>query len=148
LKAKKTITICSSANFYEHACLVADELEKRGYNVVLPETAVKMRNSGNYNAADYRTWHKNPSDYHKKSYLMDTHFKEIEKGGAILVVNDEKHGDPGYIGSNVLMEIALAYWLKKPIFILNPVPETARTYEEIVGVGAIIIDNDIGKIKL
>ncbi len=145
---KKTIVICSSANFYEHACGVADELEKMGYKTVVPETAEKMRKSGNYNANDYRTWHKDPEEYHRKSYLMDTHFKEIENGDAVLVVNDEKHGEPGYIGSNVLMEIALAYWLKKPIFVLNPVGEDARTYEEIVGVGAVILKGDLSKVVL
>ncbi len=148
MKAKQTIVLCSSANFYEHACQIADELEAKGYKVVLPETAVTMRKTGNYNAADYRTWHVDPNDYHKKSYLMDTHFKEIEKGDAILVVNDEKHGEPGYIGANVLMEIALAYWLKKPIFVLNPVPETSRVYEEVVGVGAKILDGDVAQVTV
>lgn len=146
--AKKTIVICSSANFYEHVCKIADALEKRGFKAVVPETAEKMRKSGNYNAADYRTWHKDPTEYHKKSYLMDTHFKEIDKGDAIFIVNDEKHGEPGYIGSNVLMEIALAYWQKKPIFVLNPVPPEARTYEEITGVGAVILDGDLGRLAL
>lgn len=148
MKNKKTIVICSSANFYKHACDIADKLEKMGFAVVVPETAGKMRKSGNYNAADYRTWHKDPNDYHKKSRLMDTHFKEIEKGDAILVVNDEKHGEPGYIGSNVLMEIALAYWLKQPIFVLNKVEESSRTYEEVVGVGAVILEGDLNKVKL
>ncbi len=145
---KKTIVVCSSANFYKHACEIADQLEKMGFKAVVPETAEKMRASGNYNAADYRTWHKDPGEYHKKSYLMDTHFKEIDKGDAILVVNDEKHGEPGYIGSNVLMEIALAYWQKKPIFVLNKVSPDARTYEEIVGVRAVILDGDLSKVAV
>lgn len=148
MKSKKTIVICSSANFYKHACDIADELEKRDFNTVVPETAEKMRKSGNYNAAHYRTWHRDPNDYPKKSYLMDAHFKEIEAGDAILVVNDEKNGDPGYIGSNVLMEIALAYWLKKPIFVLNAVRKDARTYEEVVGVGAVILNGDLSKVVL
>lgn len=146
--SKKTIVVCSSANFYKHACEIADELEAKGYKVIVPETANKMRKSGNYNAADYRVWHKDANEYHQKTRLMDTHFKEIEKGDAILVVNDEKHGQPGYIGSNVLMEIAVAYYLKQPIFVFNKVPEDSRVYEEVIGVGAVILDEDLSKVDL
>ena len=41
---------------------------------------------------------------------------------AVLVLNYEKNGVAGYIGAGVLMEMAVAHSLGKPIFILFPLP--------------------------
>ncbi len=146
--SKKIITLCSSANFYKHVGEIADELENRGYKVIIPRTAEIMRKSGDYDVAKVKTWIKNKDDLPKKRKLMDGHFAEVEKADAILVVNDEKHGTPGYIGPNGLMEMALAYYLKKPIYILNSVKNDSNIYEEVYGMGNLILDGDISKIKL
>lgn len=144
----KTITICSSAAFYRHVNEIADQLEAKGYKVLVPHTANKMRESGNYDVSAVKTWIKNKEDLHKKGKLMDEHFKEVEKADAILVVNDEKHGEKGYIGPNVFMEMALAYYLKKPIYILNGVNNDSRIYEEVYGMGNTVLNGDLSKIDL
>ena len=144
----KTIVLCSSANFYQHVCEIADELEQKGFSPIIPLTARKMKKTGNFKAEDYRTWHKNPADFYKKTALMNDHFKEVAKADAVLVINDEKHGVAGYIGTNVLMEIAVAYYLNKPIFILNNVSKDSNTYEEIKGMCAKMINGNLQNIKL
>lgn len=144
----KIITICSSAAFYRHVNEVADELEKRGYRTIVPQNATKMRAANNYDVASAKTWYKNPEDFHKKRKYMDDHFKEVEKADAVLLVNDEKNGVKGYIGPNGLMEMALAYYLKKPIFILNDINKDHNVYEEVFGMGCVLLDGDLGKIKL
>ena len=146
--SKKIITICSSAAFYKHVGEIAEELESRGYETVIPQTAEKMRKSGNYDVAAVKTWIKNEADLHKKQKLMDAHFKEVERADAILVVNDKKHDVEGYIGPNVFMEMALAYYLKKPIYILNGVSNDSTIYEEVYGMGNIILDGNLEKFKL
>ncbi len=146
--SKKVITLCSSANFYKHVNEIADELESKGYRAIVPETAKKMRKSGNYNVSAVKTWIKNEAHLYKKQKLMDTNFKEVEHSDAILVINDKKHGAEGYIGPNVFMEMALAYYLKKPIYILNGVKDDSNIYEEVYGMGNIILDGDLSKIKL
>jgi diphthamide synthase subunit DPH2 len=144
----KTICICSSANFYKHAYEVSEELKKIGFKIKVPITIRKMKQSGNYNAADYRTWYKDPNTYKRKTYLMKNHFAKIAASDAILVVNDEKNGVGGYLGANVLMEMGLAFYLKKPIFILGEVPQTNPVYEEVMAMNSSIIYGDLGKIKL
>jgi nucleoside 2-deoxyribosyltransferase len=143
----KTIVICASAAFYEHVNEVAEELEKLGFRAVVPHNAQKMKKQGNYNVEAVKTWFKNPEDFSKKANFMRMHFDEVAKGDAVLVVNDEKRGVPGYIGSNVSLEMGLAFYLKKPIYILNPVQKGAPNYEEVIGVGSIIINSDLKKIK-
>jgi hypothetical protein len=134
-----TITICSSANFYKHVAEIADRLEAQGLKVLMPITAKEMRDSGNFDVGRHRTWLQNPEDYHKKTALMRQHFAEVEKGDAILVVNDEKHGVENYIGGNVLMEMTLAFYLHKPIFLLNGVPQGSMLEEEIIGVEPVLL---------
>ncbi|HSX08026.1 MAG TPA: hypothetical protein VLG11_03985 [Candidatus Saccharimonadales bacterium] len=140
---KPTIVICSSASFYRQAVEVDAELQKLGFDVVLPKSARAMKASGDYSLT-HQTWHTNPDDYPKKSELMRTHFDEIARGDAILILNYEKHGQPNYIGGNVLMEMAMALFMHRPIFLLNPAPEDSSFLEEILGTLPIVLDGDIG----
>jgi hypothetical protein len=145
---KKTITICSSANFYQRVIEIRNQLEDMGYQTIVPVTALKMEKSGDFDASHYRTWLANDDDYHKKAELMRKHFDEVTNGDAILVINEEKHGKANYIGGNVLMEMALAFYQKKPIFILNGLPHESAFEEEIKGMTPILLHGDLSKIKL
>jgi hypothetical protein len=133
------ITICSSANFYRKAVDIQARLENEKYKIVVPSTAEKMKQSGDFDVSHYKTWFADASDYHKKAALMRGHFDKVAESDAILVLNDEKHGVANYIGGNVLMEMALAFYLHKPIFVLNEIPEESPFLEEIVGMGPIVL---------
>ncbi len=126
------IAICSSASFYKQAVELEEKLQALGYEVVLPSSARHMKKSGDF-GLKYQTWRTNAEDYTKKAELMRTHFDEIDSGDAILVLNDEKHGQANYIGGNVLMEMALAFYQNKPIFVLNDAPSDSPFLEEILG---------------
>ncbi len=145
---KKTIVICSSANFFKHAYETSEELRRMGYKTLVPVTIKKMKRGGNFNAADYRTWYKDEKTYKRKTYLMRNHFNKVFKGDAVLAINDEKRGIEGYIGASVLMEIGLAFHLNKPIFILNKVSPDNPVYEEIRAMNSKTINGDLSKIKL
>lgn len=140
----KTIVLCSSGSFYKHVNELKAELEKLGFKAVVPTTAAKMAESGEYDISKYKTWYKDHSTMDKKRAFMDAHFDEVKKGDAILVVNDTKNGVEGYIGSNVLMEMTLAYIMKKPIYVLNSVSESLGCWEEVIGMGSILLDGDVG----
>jgi len=144
----KTIAICSSGAFYKHVNDVAEELEGLGFDAVVPSTANEMKRTGDYDISKRKTWYENSDDFNKKTEYIDLHIKEVENADAILVVNDEKRGVKGYIGGNVMVEMAIAYYLKKPIFVLNPVNQDNPVYEEVLGLGSTIIDNDLSKISL
>lgn len=148
MKTNKIITICSSASFYKEVLEIEKQLKKLGFKVKIPHTANKMKKSGNFNVEDYKTWYKNKEDYKKKTKLMDQHFKKVIQADAILVVNNEKRGITGYIGGNVLMEMTLAYHLKKKIFIWNEVTSDLQIEEEIRGVNPVFIEQDLSKITI
>src|SRR5215510_10433575 len=115
---KPLITICSSCNFYRQANDVKDQLEKLGVEVIVPKLATEMKEKDDYEVSHYKTWFADADDYDKKGELMHAHFEEVKKADAILVLNYEKHGKQNYIGPNVLMEMALAFDARKPIFII------------------------------
>ena len=119
-----------------------------GYKVVIPPTAYKMRKAKNFDVDVHKTWYKNPEDYWKKQRFMDWHFREIKKGDGILVANYDKKGIKGYIGGNVLMKIAIAYYFKKPIFILFDIEENSPIKEEVYGVNPVFLRGDITKLLL
>lgn len=118
-----------------------------GYNVVVPETANKMLKSGDYDITKVKKWIGDPKHFQLKQKLAMNHFKEVAKGDAVLIVNDDKPDKPSYIGPNGTMEWGLAYYLGKPVFILNGVAKDSNFYEEVYGM-ATVINGDLSKIKL
>lgn len=142
----KTITICSSANFYEQAVAVESQLIARGYGVILPRVARAMKAAGDYSVS--KTWYDNPDDYTKKQELMLAHFHEIGRGDAVLVLNYEKHSQANYIGSNVLLEMGIALYLNKPIYLLNEIPENTPSEEEIKGFMPTVLHGKLENLKL
>lgn len=141
-----TITICSSANFYRHVAKLDKELTELGYHVLIPAMAKEMEQTGDFEVSHYKTWLADPGDYHKKAQLMHGHFDEVAKADAILVVNDEKHGVPNYIGGNVLMEMGLAFHLKQPVILLNDFPSESPYLEEIHGLVTAALHGNLSDI--
>jgi diphthamide synthase subunit DPH2 len=148
MAAQKTIVVCTSAAFYKHANEIAEELENRGYKVVVPATALKMKKDNNYNVERIKTWFDKPEEVYIKQGRAKKHFEEVEKGDAVLVVNDDKPGKPTYIGPNTMMEWGLAYYLNKPVFLLNSLSKDHNAYEEALGMTTTILDGNLSKIKL
>jgi hypothetical protein len=143
----KTIIICASMTFYKHVNELEDKLVSMGFKVVVPKLAKQMRLTGNYDVASKKTWYKNPADFTRKAELMHAHFDAVAGGDAVLVVNDEKNGVAGYIGPNALMEMGLAFHLRKPIYVLNHIDKDLSIYEEVLGMKSVILDGDLSKIK-
>lgn len=76
-------------------------------------------------------------------------FDEIAQSDAIIVLNYSKNGKKGYLGASVLMEIGLAYYLRKKIFLLfapPPVQEEKYAHEVLI-MQPVILDGDLTKIK-
>lgn len=143
----KTIVICSSASFYKQVVEVQKQLKELGFKVRVPLTVNKMKSTGDFKVETYKTWMERPQDYKRKAYLTKKHFKEVEKGDVVLILNYNKNNKDGYIGGAVLSEMAVAFYLKKPIYILNPIDESSSFKEEILGMFPKIIKGNLSKIK-
>ena len=144
---KPIITICSSASFYKQVVEVQQELEGLGFSALVPDSATMMKESNDFDVSHYKTWFGNANDYRKKTALIRAHFDKVAQADAILIINAEKHGKPGYIGGNVLMEMAIAFHADIPIYIYNPADPESPFTEEIIGLRSIVIDGDLTKIR-
>lgn len=142
---KLNLAICASASFYKEVIEFSYKLEDLGINVILPKTAAKMKNEHRENDEAKTDWSVVPAGYHGKALLIREHFEEIAQSDAILVMNYEKHGKANYIGPNVLMEMAVSFYLNKPIYVLNDKPEDSPLLDEILGLEPVFLKGDITK---
>ena len=139
-----TLAICASASNYPLVIAASDDIEKLGIKVVLPATAARMKEGGGRNVEADKS--RPPITAHQKAGLIRGHFDVIEKSDAILVMNYEKHGKANYIGPNVLMEMSTAFYLHKPIYVLNGKPEDSPLIDEILGLEPIFLQGDLTKL--
>ncbi len=147
MKNPKVIVICSSASFYTQVFEIEAFLKKKRFKVAVPLIANKMKRSGDFRVETYKTWFKNPKDYKKKAFLTKHHFNKITNGDAVLVLNYKKNNVEGYIGGAVLNEMAIAFYFKKPIYILNPISTSLSYTEEILAMNPIILNGDLSLIR-
>mgnify|MGYP001583108835 CR=1 FL=1 len=144
------ITICGSIAFYEKMQEVKKQLENMGYEVKLPPIEVRNGEGKLISVQEYYKIRKGNSDHtgwigERKSEAIMTHFKKVEWSDAILVLNYDKNEVKGYVGGNTLMEIGLAFFLKKKIYFLNDIPELSYK-EELSGMKPVVIRGDLNKI--
>ncbi len=113
------ITICGSMKFHEEMRDVKKQLETAGHTVFVPKSIELMDTIGYVHPEDdeERITAKIEHDFIRE------HFRRIEQADAILVLNYDKKGIKDYIGGNTFLEMGLAFWLGKKIYLLNPVPD-------------------------
>lgn len=137
------ITICGSIAFHSQMEAVRDELAKLGHQVKIPELNLEapqefgggrkiyfgkhIEDNGGIDAfpPEHDIWKL------KQGAIRD-HFEKIEWCDAVLIANYEKRGVAGYVGGNTLIEIGVAFYLGKKIFILNPISSDLSYKQEII----------------
>lgn len=144
----KTVTICNSAKLFKEVLKLKKELENLGLNVLIHEGTVIVNGKEipveKFNEMKKSKW--NEHIQKSVSPRIRAHFERIEKSDAIVVMNKDKDEKKNYIGGNTLIEMGLAFYLKKLIFLTNSIPEYLPYAEEIRGVEPIIL-KDLKEIK-
>lgn len=145
------ITICGSIAFFPEMLETKNKLEELGHEVKLPPTEVPDENGQMIPVAKYYELRKSAKDnvgwiWDNKEKAMLNHFAKEEWADAILVLNCDKKGVAGYVGANTLIEMGMAMYLRKPIYMFNPLPEIDYK-EEILGMKPIVLNGDLTLIK-
>lgn len=128
-----------------------EQLEMLGHNVVIPSfQPVGMDGKTMDQKEFYRLRKSGTMDLswfeREKSRAIREHFEKIIQGDVVLIVNEEKNGVAGYIGGNTLMEMALAFHYKKPLYLLNQIPEVAYK-EEVIGIAPTVLLGNLALIR-
>lgn len=145
------ITICGSLAFMDEMEKTKQHLERLGHEVKMPPGLLDDGRGGQISAADrYRAIKEaRPSDawvWNLKEAAMRLHFDKVAWADAVVIINEEKNGIAGYVGANTLLEMGLAFYLHKPIYLIHPVPEISYR-DEILGMKPIVVGQDFSNMK-
>lgn len=152
------ITICGSMSFYKEMEDIGEKLQNLGHKVEVPLLRAEVEEFGKSRKMSIRNlieenggidnFDENHEIWKDKSDAISDHIKKIELCDVVLVTNYKKHNIDGYIGGNTLIEIAIAKYLNKKIYILFPVSSELQYKEEILGMLPKIINDDLSLITL
>ena len=133
------ICICCSLSFADKVKGISEELKKLGHEVLLPNgILIDVINKPDFDPVAAK--HDNGYD------AIREHFEKIKKSDAILVCNFTKNNIRNYIGANTFLEMGFAYYIGKPIFTFNPLPDYKYINDEILSFGVKVLNGDFGKI--
>lgn len=151
------ITLCGSISFYTQMEELKQQLESNGHEVYIPLLTIivpQYSDDRKINFAKYIDEHGGidafpPNDpiWTAKQDALNDHFRKIEWADAIIVANYEKRKIEGYIGGNTFIEIGLAFYLKKHIYILNPISSLIPYKQEIYGMKPVLLNGNLDLIR-
>jgi len=152
------ITLCGSIAFYSEMEKIKEDLEKLGHEAYIPllsnEAPADMGGGKKIYFGKYvednggiDAFPVGHSLWDLKEKAIKDHFEKIEWGDAILVCNYEKRGVEGYVGGNTLVEIGVAFFLNKNIYILNNISSELSYRQEIYGMKPTFLDGVINNIS-
>lgn len=120
------ITLCGSCKFTDKALSIKRKLEKIGHEVKIWPIELKDEKGQPISVTDYyKTRHTASSDekwvWDRKAKAIMDHFDKVVWADVTLVTNYKKNNIKGYIGGNTLMEMGLAFFLKKKIYLITSI---------------------------
>lgn len=120
------VVLCGSMKVKDKILVVASNLEKIGYNVLLPIECMQGI---------------------EKTIASRAHMDRIANpdNEAILIVNETKNGIENYIGPNSFAEIAFGFYYNKKVYLLNDIYEPYK--DELVGWNVISLKGDLNKMR-
>ena len=133
------ITICGSMHFAKEMLETHAKITELGHDCILPSYTIESVQDPIL---------KENFDFILKNDCQMGHYKKIAESDAILILNFSKNNIDGYIGGAVLMELAIAKYLGKKIFVLNELPneDSIRYIFEVKLCQPIILNGDLTKI--
>lgn len=76
-----------------------------------------------------------------KNRLTRQNMKLVEECDCLLILNNDHRGIKNYIGGNSFLEMVVAFYLHKPIYLMNDIPEGMSYTEEIKSLYPKIVYN-------
>lgn len=122
------VTLCGSMSSYDLMADIQSQLEAKGHEVKRPRLDSNERNG---------LW-----NLKSKQQAMRNHFEKIAWADGIIVVNLDKNNIANYIGGNTLIEMAIAMYLGKKLYLWNSIPEISYK-DEIEAMEPYILNQDI-----
>ena len=135
------ITVGGSMTFAKEQIEIKKKLEKLGHEVLLTDDIEAY-------ASDNQIKHSFEEELALclKYDVVRNFFNKIAQSDAYLVCNHTKNRIVGYLGASVLMEIGLAYYLNKKVFLMSEIDRNQKYALELAVINPIIIGNNFDRI--
>ncbi len=133
------ITLCGSMEFADKMIGIGSILEGRGHHILYPRYTSHF--------AHHQSIKEEKARLRSTEDLIRSHYENIEKSDAILVLNFDKGEHKGRIGANSFLEMGFAHILGKRIYLLKPIPRFAFLQEEIRAMRITVLNDDLAKIR-
>ena len=134
------ILIISSASFYDKIPPIKEYLEKKGFELLMPNTY----DNPNLEKEVWKKGFKAHAQLEKELFKLSE--KKIKSVDAVLCVNFEKRNIENYIGGATFIEIYEAFKNNKKIYLYHDIPK-GMLYDEIAGFDPIIINENLDLIE-
>lgn len=138
------IAIIGSMKFAEDMVKIQNQLQELGHDAAAP--------IGTESHLDDSTFNDNLDsnlEWCITHDIMRKNFQQVADSDAVLVLNYKKNGIEGYIGISALMEMGVAHFLNKKIFLINETPDykNARWAHEVAIMQPTVLKGDLTKIS-
>lgn len=138
---QRKVIICGSISASDDILRVRSELEKKSFEVEIPEGVKHLKEwEGDSAPISEKAERKIKHD------LIRGYYEKMKAYDVVLIVNPEKKGIRGYIGGNTLIEMAFAHILKKPLYVLYEIPEISYT-PEILAMQPMVLSGELNKLN-
>lgn len=138
------IAIIGSMKFAEDMVKIKKQLDAYGHDVKIPVGTDPHLRDKNFvdNLGDNL-------EYCIEHDIMRRNFQQVANSDAVLVLNFKRNNIEGYIGISALLEMGIAHFLKKKIFLMRETPsfEEARWAHEVAIMQPTVINGDLTKIS-
>ena len=134
------IMICGSMSFAKEMVELQKQLQDLGYSVSVPsDTELHLEKPGFVDDLD------KDMEHIVANNVMRECFNLLAASDAVIFLNLPKNGIDGYMGASALMEIGLAYYLKKKIYLMypHPDPHQHRWAHEVASLQPTILNGDV-----
>ena len=125
------VALHSSLDFKKDIISVKEYLESHNIDVILPDLRGYKRIRDEL--GDDKTFSK------IKTHLTRQIMLNVERCDCLLILNYNHRGYQNYVGGTSFVEMVVAFYLGKPIFLLHEIPKKMVYTEEIKALEPIVV---------
>ena len=139
------LMVCGSMRFAKQMLDAKQQLQRMGHEALVPVDTELFAADPAMSTDDHEGNYRHCID----NDIVRRCLEQLAASDAILVLNLEKNGVSGHIGANSLIEIGLAYYLKKKIFLLHAPPSVTeeKSTHEVLIMQPVVLDGDLSRLQ-
>ncbi len=138
--------ICGSMQFSKEMLEAKHELESAGHEVIMPGDIHNCFTDLDFKDGARKDYERDLRQCIEFNLLKDG-LRKIAESDAVLFLNEKKNDIGGYLGISGIMELGVATYLDKKIYLLNEIDKNQKYATEISLIQPIILNGKLNMIQ-